>query len=114
MSQDRLEILEAIGFVWRDPSRQRKRSDTRLETWDGFLSQLANFKLEHGHYMVNKVYKEQGKGTTLGRLDEFCGWVRKQYTLYKEGKECQLTDAKVAQCKITVWCGVYVACCVET
>ena len=97
MSQDRLQILEEAGFTWRDPSRQRKRSDTRQETWDGFISQLADFKLQYGHFMVNKVNKTKQKGSKLGRLDEFCSWVRKQYILYKEGSPCQLTKAKVDQ-----------------
>ena len=99
MSQDRLQILEGAGFTWRDPSRQRKRSDTRQETWDGFVSQLADFKEEYGHFMVNKVNKTKAKGSKLGRLDEFCSWVRKQYILFKEGSPCQLTEAKTSQLK---------------
>ncbi len=99
MSQDRLQMLEEIGFSWRDPSRQRKRCDTRQETWDGFVSQLKAFHEQYGHFMVNKVNKTKGKGSRLGRLDEFCSWVRKQYTLFKEGSPCQLTQAKVNQLK---------------
>ncbi|KAL7535057.1 hypothetical protein ACHAXR_006238 [Thalassiosira sp. AJA248-18] len=99
MSQDRLQVLEGAGFTWRDPSRTRKRSDTRQETWDGFMSQLHDFYVKYGHFMVNKVNKTLEKGSRLGRLDEFCGWVRKQYTLYKEGSPCQLTDEKVNQLK---------------
>ena len=104
MSQDRLQALESSGFTWRDPSRTRKRSDTRQETWDGFLSQLVDFKVKYGHFMVNKVNKTLEKGNRLGRLDEFCGWVRKQYMLYKEGQPCQLTDEKVKQLReIDFW-----------
>mmetsp|Transcript_10489 Transcript_10489/g.18945 ORF Transcript_10489/g.18945 Transcript_10489/m.18945 type:complete len:730 (-) Transcript_10489:135-2324(-) len=99
MSKDRLQVLEGAGFTWRDPSRTRKRSDTRQETWDGFISQLEEFKEKYGHFMVNKINKTLEKGNRLGRLDEFCGWVRKQYTLYKEGSPCQLTDEKVNQLK---------------
>ena len=99
MSQDRLEALEKAGFMWRDPSRTSKRSDTRDETWESFISQLEEFKAKYGHFMVNKVNKTLGKGNRLGRLDEFCGWVRKQYAVYKQGTPCQLTDEKVNQLK---------------
>lgn len=99
MSMDRLQQLESAGFTWRDPSRTRKRSDTHQETWDGFVSQLLEFKEKYGHFHVNKVNKSLEKGNRLGRLDDFCGWVRKQYTLFKEGSPCQLTDEKVNQLK---------------
>jgi len=99
MSEDRLKVLKEAGFTWRDPSRKRYRTDTRKETWDSFLSQLRWFHEKYGHFMVNKVSKTLERGNRLGRLDEFCGWVRKQYVLYKQGSACQLTDVKVNQLK---------------
>lgn len=49
--------------------------------------------------MVNKVNKSKVKGNGLGRLEEWCSWVRKQYILYKQGHPSQLDESKVAQCK---------------
>ena len=100
MTPERLKALEEAGLAWRDPSRTRIRSDTRQETWDDFITQLKQFEEKYGHFMINKVNKTLGKGNRMGRLDEFCGWVRKQYTLYcKAGSPCQLTDEKVDQLK---------------
>ena len=99
MTPERLKALDDAGLAWRDPSRTRKRSDTRQETWDDFITQLKQFEEKYGHFMINKVNKTLEKGNRMGRLDEFCGWVRKQYTLYKAGSPCQLTDEKVNQLK---------------
>ncbi|KAL7522838.1 hypothetical protein ACHAWX_007548 [Stephanocyclus meneghinianus] len=99
MTQERFDMLQNVGFAWRDPSRSRMRSDAREETWDGFISQMADFKKRYGHFMVNKVNKSKGKGNRLGRLEEWCSWVRKQYILYKQGHPSQLDESKVAQCE---------------
>eukprot|EP00804_Cyclotella_cryptica_P029861 CCRYP_010769-RC/>CCRYP_010769-RC protein AED:0.29 eAED:0.29 QI:174/1/1/1/0.8/0.66/6/145/688 len=99
MTQERFDMLRTVGFSWRDPSRSRKRSDAREETWDGFISQMVDFKERYGHFMVNKVNKSKGKGDRLGRLEEWCSWVRKQYILYKQGHQSQLDESKIAQLK---------------
>ena len=99
MTQERLQILEEAGFSWRDPSRGRPRKDTRKESWDDFIAQLQEFKAKYGHFMVNRQNKLLEKGDRLYRLDEFCGWVRKQYVLFKAGQPSQLTNEKVNQLK---------------
>ena len=66
LSEERVQKLEDLGFVWNPQGTQ--------PTWDERLDELTKYKAEHGDC---KVPKSQG---SLG------GWVDKQRTDRKKGK----------------------------
>jgi hypothetical protein len=71
LSQDRIDQLESIGFVWRlegEDLSQLLRDD---KTWESAFQRLVMYKDQHGDVNVPNRYKDGGS-PHLGR------WVQKQ------------------------------------
>ena len=66
LSEERVQKLDALGFVWDPLSTQ--------PTWDERLGELMNFNAKHGHCNVPQGQKPLGT------------WVDNQRTAYKKGK----------------------------
>ena len=79
MTEERIELLESIGFVWN-----------QLEaTWFELFDELKAYKNKYGNCNVSRGWKENEK---LGR------WVnkqRQQYRLLQEGKKSQMTEERI-------------------
>ncbi|KAL3766761.1 hypothetical protein ACHAWO_005159 [Cyclotella atomus] len=82
LSQDRIEMLDKLGFVF----------ETRYEVlWDQRINELKEFKKLYGHCMVPRNYKPN---------PQLASWVttqRKYYNLKKRGKKSYLTDERQKQ-----------------
>jgi hypothetical protein len=79
MTDERLQALEAVGFVW----------DTYTAAWERRLSELRTFQAQHGHTNVPATYRANKK---------LAAWVkcqRRQYKLFSEGKDSTLTLDRV-------------------
>jgi len=70
LSKDRIDRLEAIGFLW----------NPLIEQWEKMFAALCTYYKEQGHCNVPKRYSENPK---LGK------WCQKQRNDYKEGKIVQ-------------------------
>jgi hypothetical protein len=82
MTTFRIQELESLGFEW-----------TRIcvSAWEDRLSELADYRKDHGHCNVPNSYSET---TTLAN------WVHKQrsqYRLYLEGKRSQITLPRIQE-----------------
>ena len=83
MSAERINILDALGFVWNWDDLQ----------WNKLLGELKEYKKEHGHCLVPNRYNDNPK---LGT------WVqhqRTQYQLMKKGKKSKITKERVEKLK---------------
>ncbi|KAL7449025.1 hypothetical protein ACHAWC_001131 [Mediolabrus comicus] len=81
MTQEKIDQLEEIGFVWN--VRQGRTP------WTTRFEELKQYKERYGHCNVSKEWMENQK---------LAAWVTKQksqYKLYTSGKECNLTEEKV-------------------
>jgi len=63
LSSDKIDRLEAIGFVWHSLASQ----------WDEKIKALKDFKAEHGHCRIDQ-------STSLGQ------WINRQCSLFSKGK----------------------------
>jgi Helicase associated domain len=71
MTQDRVDALDRIGFVW----------DTHDAIFSEHLRELAEYKAENGNCAVPASYPMNSK------LASWCQYQRRQYKLFKEGKQ---------------------------
>ncbi|KAG7356875.1 helicase domain protein [Nitzschia inconspicua] len=76
LTQDRIELLNQLGFSWTIRSR-----DSLGESWNQRLEELKKFKDRHGHCMVPSRYSESPE------LGIWVGTQRTQYRLYMKAKE---------------------------
>lgn len=79
MTRERIKLLENIGFVW----------DSHEATWHERLSELLQFKREHGNCLVPSNYLPNLKLAT---------WVksqRRQYKLYQRGVTSNMSTARI-------------------
>jgi len=82
MTQERINALESVGFIW---AKRRKGQPT----WDLKFEELTAYRQEHGDCLVPTKYAEN---PALGR------WVstqRAQYKLMQEGKPSTTTAERV-------------------
>jgi hypothetical protein len=84
MSEDRIRQLEELGFVWALRSGQDN-------TWRKHISDLADFRANHGHTAVPGNYK----GNPI--LGEWAVAMREAYKLRSEGKGNLLDEEKIAE-----------------
>jgi hypothetical protein len=75
----RIQKLESLGFEW----------DCHGATWEGRLSELADYRKIHGHCNVPSKYSENTK------LATWVGNQRCQYRLHLEGKTSPITDFRI-------------------
>ena len=78
LTDERIEKLNQIGFVW----------SVFEAAWEEKFAELVEFKAAHGHTDVPSSWQDQ----------EFSRWVsvqRQQYKKYKEGKHTQITEERI-------------------
>eukprot|EP00547_Thalassionema_nitzschioides_P003991 CAMPEP_0194204362 /NCGR_PEP_ID=MMETSP0156-20130528/3909_1 /TAXON_ID=33649 /ORGANISM="Thalassionema nitzschioides, Strain L26-B" /LENGTH=379 /DNA_ID=CAMNT_0038930357 /DNA_START=146 /DNA_END=1285 /DNA_ORIENTATION=+ len=81
LTQDKIDALKTIGFVWARSKGQK--------AWDQKYKELMDYKAEFGNCLVPTKYE---KMPALGR------WVstqRAQYKVFLEGKESPMTEERV-------------------
>jgi hypothetical protein len=81
MTDDRIKLLEKLGFVW----------DSHGAAWEDRLKELEEFKAIHKHCNVPSNYKANSS---------LASWIkcqRRQYRLYREGKQSNITQARIDQ-----------------
>lgn len=76
LTQERIGLLNQLGFTWTIRSR-----DTLGESWNLRLEELKDFKAKHGHCLVPSRYAESPE------LGVWVGTQRTQYRLYMKSKE---------------------------
>jgi len=64
ISQDRVDLLDDIGFVWRINSADASNSLSQRK-WDKMFCHLETFKRTYGHVEVHTSYQLNGLGTWL-------------------------------------------------
>jgi hypothetical protein len=79
MTQDRLDILEEIGFAW----------DSHEAAWQERLSELLDFKAGNGNCLVPSNYPAQPQLATWVKCQ------RRQYKLYWEGRPSNITVYRI-------------------
>ena len=80
ITEERIALLESIGFVW----------DVQEALWQQRFNEMKEYQAEYGNCNVRRKWSEHPQ---LGI------WVmnqRAQYRLYREGKESQLTEMRIA------------------
>lgn len=80
MSDERVQALEEIGFVW----------DSHSACWDEKLEELLQYREIHGHCNVPSRFAENR---------QMAVWVkrqRRQYKFYCEGKPSSMTEERIA------------------
>jgi hypothetical protein len=80
MSDERVQALEEIGFVW----------DSHSACWDEKLEELLQYREVHGHCNVPSRFAENR---------QMAVWVkrqRRQYKFYCEGKASSMTEERIA------------------
>lgn len=82
LTQERIDLLNAIGFTWTIRSR-----DSLGESWNQRLQELRHFKFQHGHCLVPSRYELNPE------LGIWVGTQRTQYRLYMRAKESGLVVA---------------------
>ncbi|KAL3906250.1 MAG: hypothetical protein SGILL_009347 [Bacillariaceae sp.] len=81
MTDDRIVLLEKLEFVW----------DSHGAAWEDRLKELEEFKAIHKHCNVPSNYKANSS---------LASWIkcqRRQYRLYREGKQSNITQARIKQ-----------------
>jgi Helicase associated domain len=76
LNQERVNLLNALGFTWTIRSR-----DALGESWNQRFQELRQFKLEHGHCLVPSRYDKNPE------LGIWVGTQRSQYRLYVRAAE---------------------------
>ncbi|KAL7501508.1 hypothetical protein ACHAWT_010082 [Skeletonema menzelii] len=81
MTQEKIDQLEEIGFVWNIRAARTQ--------WSRSFDELKEYKEKHGDCNVPKKWTENPK------LSSWVTRQRSQYKLYSAGKLCDLTEEKV-------------------
>jgi hypothetical protein len=81
MTLSRIQELESLGFEWGCVNA----------AWEDRLSELADYRKEHGHCNVPQMYSEN---TKLGR---WVGTQRKQYNWHLQGKPSPMTLSRIQE-----------------
>jgi hypothetical protein len=80
MTQDRIQALTEIGFVW----------DSHTVLWQERLEELKQFQAANGHCLVPTYYSPNPQLATWTKCQ------RRQYKLYCEGKPSHMTAERMA------------------
>jgi hypothetical protein len=81
MTDDRIKALERLSFVW----------DSHGAAFEERLKELEEYKMIHKHCNVPSNYKVNSS---------LASWVkcqRRQWRLFQEGKECNITLQRIQQ-----------------
>jgi hypothetical protein len=81
MTDERIEALEKLGFVW----------DSHGAAWEDRLKELEKFKSTHRHCNVPSCYPQNSS---------LASWIkcqRRQYRLFREGKDSNMTMERIIQ-----------------
>lgn len=81
MTDERIQHLESVGFVW----------DSHNTIWEQRIAEIEEFRRLHGHVTVPSTYKENMKLAT---------WVkqqRRQYKLFSQGRPSNITLERIEQ-----------------
>lgn len=81
MTQDRLDILNNINFIW----------DSHEAAWQEKLNDLNRFRNEHGNCLVPSNYKHNPQLATWVKCQ------RRQYKLFWEGRPSAMTSERILQ-----------------
>lgn len=79
MTQDRIKILEEIGFVW----------DSHEAAWQERLKELLDYKTANGNCLVPSNYPQNPQLATWVKCQ------RRQYKLYWEGRPSNMTVERI-------------------
>lgn len=79
MTSRRIQALEKVGFIW----------DSHNATWEERMNELKVFRRIHGHCEVPTHYKQNK------RLGSWVKAQRRQYKLYRDGKQSTLTPYRI-------------------
>jgi hypothetical protein len=82
MTLPRIQELESLGFEWR----------VCLITWEDRLSELADYRVEHGHCNVPKNFNSK-----ISNLGEWIKTQRTQYRLHLEGKTSPMNAFRIRE-----------------
>ena len=85
MAQDRIDKLEAVGFVWKLRDRFFDRD------WQERLVSLRTYQQEHQHCNVPSPWPEDPL------LSKWVTRAREEYRKYKKGKASKLTEERIQQ-----------------
>ena len=85
MSDNRIALLESVGFEWVAAVDRKKHDQWKLR-----LDELKDYKRENGHCDVPRKWKENPQ------LGEWVSRQRRQYRLREEGKKSAMTDGREA------------------
>jgi len=81
MTDDRIELLEDIGFVW----------DAQEANWQERFEELVAYKAVHGNCDVNT------KSSTYFKLGTWVRCQRRQYQLFADGRPSNMTQERIAR-----------------
>ena len=79
MTQERIKILEDIGFIW----------DSHEAAWEERLKELLDFKTDKGNCLVPSNYPDNSQLATWVKCQ------RRQYKLYWEGRPSNMTVERI-------------------
>jgi hypothetical protein len=79
MTLSRIQKLEGLGFEW----------DSCGAAWEDYLSELADYRIIHGHCNVPYRYSENTK------LAQWVLTQRKHYNLHIKGKTSSMTTLRI-------------------
>mmetsp|Transcript_96 Transcript_96/g.130 ORF Transcript_96/g.130 Transcript_96/m.130 type:complete len:247 (+) Transcript_96:87-827(+) len=80
MKQERINMLDDIGFVWH----------AREAQWQEQFNELLLFKKTFGHCAIPTIFAPKQKLATWAKLQ------RRQYRLYQEGRPSYITADRIA------------------
>eukprot|EP00546_Thalassionema_frauenfeldii_P006919 CAMPEP_0178921154 /NCGR_PEP_ID=MMETSP0786-20121207/15402_1 /TAXON_ID=186022 /ORGANISM="Thalassionema frauenfeldii, Strain CCMP 1798" /LENGTH=247 /DNA_ID=CAMNT_0020595299 /DNA_START=228 /DNA_END=971 /DNA_ORIENTATION=- len=80
MKQERIEMLEDIGFIWH----------AQEALWEERLNELLQFKKKHGHCSVPTKFPQNQPFATWVKLQ------RRQCKLYRQGQPSYMSEARMA------------------
>ena len=87
ISEERIELLEKIGFEWDRKRRIAIKSTHYDKLWCGYYQELLEFKKYYGHCNVPCKYEANKQ---LGR------WVDRQRQMYKHTKKgCNISEERI-------------------
>jgi len=81
MSQERIGILESIGFIW----------DQQAAVWQQRFRELKSFKKDYGHCIVPRDFQENPNLSTWTQCQ------RSQYKLHEKGLSSSISKKRIQQ-----------------
>jgi len=88
MTEERVNKLEEIGFVW-DASYRPREANVDDEAWNQRYGELIEYKQKHGHCNVPFQYEPNKP------LGNWVSTQRKQYRLLQKGHKSPMTTERI-------------------